>query len=89
MTTKSHPNKKKLKAKSVEDRANEILTKVRPYIQMHGGDVELLSVKRGVATLKVYGACVGCGLADMTYNKLIGGLLRQDIPEIQKVVLES
>lgn len=73
----------------VEVRAEELLAKVRPYIQMHSGDVQLLSVKNGVATLKIYGACVGCGLADMTYNKMIGGLLAQEIPEIKQVVLES
>ncbi|HTY39944.1 MAG TPA: NifU family protein [Candidatus Paceibacterota bacterium] len=73
----------------VEVRAEELLAKVRPYIQMHSGDVQLLSVKNGVATLKIYGACVGCGLADMTYNKMIGGLLKQELPEIKQVVLES
>ena len=54
---------------------------------MHGGDVVLLEVKDGVARLKVYGACVGCSLADLTYNKMLGGLLKKEIPEIKKVEL--
>lgn len=82
-------NKKEKTVGSIEQRAEALIAKVRPYIQMHGGDVQLLNVKAGIATLKIYGSCVGCGLADMTYNKMIGGLLTQEVPEIKKVVLES
>lgn len=64
-----------------------LLAKVRPYIQMHGGDVMLLSVKKGVVTLKVSGACVGCALADLTYNKMVGGLLKEEVPGVKKVII--
>lgn len=65
----------------------KILQKVRPYIQMHGGDVILLEAKKGTVKLKIYGACVGCPLADLTYNKMLGTLLKEEIPEIKKVIL--
>jgi len=73
----------------MERKINKILDKIRPYIQMHGGDVQLLEVKQGVVVLKIYGACVGCALADLTYNKLIGGLLKQEVPKIKRVVFKS
>lgn len=72
-----------------ENKINAILAKVRPYIQMHHGDVELVSAKKGVVTLHISGACAGCSLADLTYNKMIGGLLKEDIPGIKKVILET
>jgi len=73
---------------TVEEQANTLLDKVRPYVQMHGGDVQLLRIEDGTAFLKVYGACVGCGLADATYNKTIGPLLVKEVEEIERVEFE-
>ena len=89
MTEQPNMEKTEAHVRSAHERAEEILTKVRPYVQMHGGDVQLIGIEDGVATLRIYGACVGCSLADMTYNTMIGGLLKEEIPEIKKVVLES
>ncbi len=72
----------------VETRVNTLLDKVRPYVQMHGGDVQLLRVEEGTAYLKMYGACVGCGLADATYNKTIGPLIIKEVEEVQRVEFE-
>jgi Fe-S cluster biogenesis protein NfuA len=74
--------------KSIEDRINELLEKVRPYIQMHGGDVQLLRVEGDTAFVKVHGACVNCSLASVTYNKTIGPLLIKEIEEIANVEFE-
>lgn len=67
---------------------NTLLDKVRPYVQMHGGDVQLLRFEEGTVYLKVYGACVGCGLADATYNRTIGPLLIKEVEEVISVVFE-
>ncbi len=69
------------------DKAEAILKKARPYIQMHGGDVRLIEIKDGTASLKIDGACINCQLADMTYNRILGTLLKEEIPEIKKVKL--
>jgi Fe-S cluster biogenesis protein NfuA len=70
------------------EQAKTLLDKVRPYIQMHGGDVQLLRIEEGTAYLKVYGACVDCGLASVTYNKTIAPLLIKEVEEIKDVVFE-
>ena len=75
-------NKEK-KLKNIE----EILAKVRPYIQMHGGDVTLVGVEKGIVTLNISGACAHCSLADLTYNTLITGLLKDEVPGIKEVKL--
>lgn len=72
---------------SVRVRIEKILQMVRPYIQMHGGYVELVEVKDGVVKLKIYGACIGCPLADLSYNKTVGTLIKQAVPQIKKVVI--
>jgi Fe-S cluster biogenesis protein NfuA len=73
---------------STPEQINVLLDKVRPYVAMHGGDVQLLRVEEGTAYLKTYGACVGCGLADATYNKTIGPLLIKEVEEVTDVVFE-
>lgn len=72
----------------MDERINELLAKVRPYIEMHGGDVRLLRIEGGTAVLKVYGACVDCSLASVTYTKTIGPLLVKEIEEVTDVVFE-
>ena len=67
----------------------EILSKIRPYIQMHGGDVALDSFKEGIVTLNISGACSRCHLADMTYNTMISGILKQEIPSVKEIRLNK
>jgi Fe-S cluster biogenesis protein NfuA len=73
---------------TTQEQVNVLLDKVRPYVQMHGGDVQLLRIEDGTAYLKVYGACVDCGLASVTYNKTIAPLLIKEVEEITNVVFE-
>lgn len=54
---------------------------------MHGGDVSLVSVKDGIVTLRISGACTHCSLADLTYNRMLGGLLKEEVPGIKEIVL--
>ena len=63
----------------------KIIGKVRPYIQMHGGDVKLEKLEKGVVTLEISGACTHCRLSDLTYNKIIGGILKEEVPSIKKI----
>lgn len=73
---------------SVTDHIESLLAKVRPYIEMHGGDVRLLRTEGPTAYLKVYGACVDCGLASVTYTKTIGPLIVKEVEEIEEVIFE-
>ena len=79
----------KMKSDKTIEKVEKILAKVRPYIQMHGGDVSLIDVKDGIVTLAIHGACSHCSLADLTYNSLIAGLLKQEIKGIKEVRLQK
>jgi Fe-S cluster biogenesis protein NfuA len=72
----------------MESEVKAILDKVRPYIQMHGGDVHLAGIKDGVVKLSVSGACVGCALAELTYNQMLGEILRKEVAGVKDVVVE-
>ena len=85
-------NEKKIKNKStkketVEQRIEKILVQVRPYIQMHNGDVFLAGFKDGAVTLLVTGACAHCSMSDMTYNMMLGGILKKEIPEVKDIII--
>jgi hypothetical protein len=44
----------------LEERVLAALASVRPYMESHGGDVELLGIDAGVARLRLVGHCHGC-----------------------------
>src|SRR5512145_3173057 len=44
----------------VEERVRAALAEVRPYLDSHGGDVELLAIEEGVVRLRMQGSCDGC-----------------------------
>ncbi|MBN2063026.1 MAG: NifU family protein [Deltaproteobacteria bacterium] len=69
--------------KKVED----ALQKVRPSLQADGGDVELIDVdEEGVVKVRLQGSCAGCPMSQMTLKMGIEKILKQNIPEINKVV---
>lgn len=64
---------------------------------MHGGDVELLGIVENnpatgsgqIVRLKVSGACVGCRMYDETFNKMLGGMIKEEIPEVKDLIIEN
>lgn len=60
----------------------EILDKVRPYIQRDGGDVEYLGYDDGIVSIRLTGACVGCGFADSTVHDVIEQILVEEVPGV-------
>ena len=53
----------------MENEVKAILEKVRPYIQMHGGDVAFEGIEDGIVKLTVSGKCLDCPWAELTYNE--------------------
>lgn len=71
-----------------EARADEILNKIRPYIQHDGGDCQLLGIdEQGVAYITFLGACAGCMMAGEDFSTGIRLLLLDEFPELKEVVL--
>ncbi|MEY8380225.1 NifU family protein [Ileibacterium valens] len=71
-----------------EEKANEILDKIRPYIQHDGGDCELLGIdEEGIAYVTFLGACAGCMMAGEDFSTGIRLLLLDEFPELKEVVL--
>lgn len=60
---------------------------VRPGLQTHGGDAELIDFTDGVLRLRMLGRCAGCPAATLTNETLIEGQLMPLIPELKEVIL--
>ncbi len=71
---------------SIEERVNAAIDKVRPGIQLDGGEVWLIRVDDGTAFVQMLGACGGCAAANMTLKGAIERVVREDVPEIREVV---
>lgn len=72
----------------MENEVKAVLDKVRPYIKMHGGDVALAGIEDGMVKLTVSGQCVGCGLAELTYNGMLGDILKKEVAGVKGVIVE-
>jgi hypothetical protein len=57
---------------SLEDRVLEALDTVRPYMESHGGNVELVELRDGVAMLALQGSCNGCAASRATLERRSG-----------------
>ncbi|MCB0065854.1 MAG: NifU family protein, partial [Caldilineaceae bacterium] len=52
---------------TLEQRIQQVLDEYRPTLYMDGGDVEVLRVdEKGVAHLKMLGACIDCPISLLT-----------------------
>lgn len=70
----------------LEDAVRRALERIRPAVQMDGGDVELVRVEDGVVTVRLFGACDGCPMSPVTLRSGIERILREDVPAVREVV---
>lgn len=59
---------------------------INPGVSSHGGWVELLDVQGDTAFLRLGGGCQGCGMADVTLKQGIEVMIKEEIPEIVRVI---
>jgi len=67
----------------------EALDAVRPYVESHGGQLELLGVEDGVVRVRMSGSCDGCAASEMTLRRGIEESLRERYPGFREVVAEK
>jgi Fe-S cluster biogenesis protein NfuA/nitrite reductase/ring-hydroxylating ferredoxin subunit len=73
----------------VETRVLEALEEVRPYLDSHGGGVELVGVVDGVARLRMHGSCDGCPSSTMTLKLAIEDAIHKAAPDVEAVEAEG
>lgn len=68
-------------------KSQEILLKIKPYLAVDGGDVDVVDYEPENKTLVIEfkGNCVDCPLSLMTLRAGIEKLILREIPEIKRV----
>jgi len=64
----------------------EALDEIRPYIESHGGELELLDVDDGVVHVQMSGACNGCAGSAITLRRGVEEILRERYGGFKEVV---
>ncbi len=73
--------------KTLQEKVSEVIDLIRPSLQAHGGDVELVGIKPdNTVNIRLQGACHGCPGATMTMKMGIERILKERVPEVKQVV---
>ena len=72
----------------MRERGEKTLEKIRMALQAHGGDVELVGIEGNVVKVRLTGSCVGCPFSTMTLKNGVERILKEEIPEIERVEAE-
>jgi Fe-S cluster biogenesis protein NfuA/nitrite reductase/ring-hydroxylating ferredoxin subunit len=74
----------------VQQRVEQALESVRPYLGSHDGDVELLEVTEdGVVRLRLLGSCDGCPSSSVTLKLAVEGAIEAAAPEVTAIEVET
>jgi Fe-S cluster biogenesis protein NfuA/nitrite reductase/ring-hydroxylating ferredoxin subunit len=66
--------------------AEDALDEIRPYIESHGGALELVDVQDGIVSVRMQGSCNGCAASAMTLRRGIEEKLRERLEWFKEVV---
>lgn len=70
-----HPN-------DIETRLRSALDRVRPYMQSHGGSVELLEIENDFARLRLEGTCKSCPSSTVTLELAVRRVVEEACPDL-------
>ena len=64
---------------NIETKIQEVLEKIRPFLQNDGGDISFVEYKDGIVYVKVLGACVDCVGLDQTIKDGVEMILMEEV----------
>jgi len=73
----------------LETRVRDALDKVRPYLQSHGGNVELIDVAAATVRLRLIGSCNGCPSSSLTLKNAIEKAIGETAPDVSSIECET
>ena len=72
----------------IKKQINDELEKIRPQLQMDGGDVEFVdfNAKTGVLIVSLVGMCATCPMSQITLKQGIEETIVNAIPQVKEVM---
>jgi Fe-S cluster biogenesis protein NfuA/nitrite reductase/ring-hydroxylating ferredoxin subunit len=73
----------------LEERVRQALETVRPYMESHGGNVELLGISDGIVHLRLEGSCKTCSASSSTLELAVRQALEEAAPDLEGMEVEG
>ena len=73
----------------IEERVTQALDSVRPYMESHGGNIELLGFEDGVVKLRLQGSCKSCRASSSTLELAVRQALQEAAPDLLGMDVEG
>jgi Fe-S cluster biogenesis protein NfuA/nitrite reductase/ring-hydroxylating ferredoxin subunit len=73
----------------LKTRLHQAIEKVKPYIDSHGGSIEIVSLANGVAKLKLSGSCKSCPSSASTLELGIRQAIEENCPDLSGLEVEG
>lgn len=74
----------------MEEKIKKVLAeKVNPLLEAHYGGVVLTAFENGIAYVKLTGSCSTCPSAQYTIEDVVKGIVLEEIPGVEDVVLDT
>ena len=70
----------------MREKVEKALEKVRGYLRMEGGDVELVDIVDGVVKVRLKRMCSCCPMSMMTLKDGIERVVKEEVPEVVSVI---
>ena len=71
----------------MKEQVEKALEEVRPYLQMEGGNVELIDVTEdGIVKVRLKGACGSCPMSTYTLKEGIEKKIKEMVPGVKEVI---
>ncbi|RXJ01829.1 NifU family protein [Anaerobacillus alkaliphilus] len=70
----------------MKEQVQEVLNKLRPFLQRDGGDVELVDIdEEGIVKVRLTGACGSCPSSTITLKAGIERALLEEVPGVKEI----
>ncbi len=69
----------------MKEQVQEVLNKLRPFLQRDGGDVELVDIEDGIVKVRLTGACGSCPSSTITLKAGIERALLEEVPGVKEI----
>jgi len=68
--------------KSLKERVEDVIAKVRVGLKTEGGDIELIDIKDNIVYVRLTGACETCPMSTLTMKNWVESTIKKEIPEV-------
>ncbi|MCM8785919.1 MAG: NifU family protein [Candidatus Omnitrophica bacterium] len=70
----------------LKEKVEKAIEDVRCFLQLEGGDCEIVEAKDGIVKVKLVGSCGSCPFSQITLKMRIEAIIKDRVPEVKEVV---